>query len=567
MVQSQKSSQDAVSGLQPLSYLNQNQPANVLFVRQPRAPLPTDRRYKFGTLWLDTVANAVYSLVKVQNNSASWVSLGMGTSDLDTLTGDSGGPISPTANNIDILGGDLLTVDGSASTLTLNPTTGGYPITPYVVANPGLGGYTSIQTVINELKPLFGPHVIFIQGGALIAENLDFTGFTFGANVHMRGVPLTADGPIDGVTIIGNHIPPTSGRVMIENINLQATSGDVFTSLDAGSAKFLLRNCGSHLTAGDHLFNLPNWVGQIVLEEHVQNAPSIDSGVIIGGPSTQINIRNCYSLGTSISPLTIFKGPTTITNSTFNCLVSLESGANASISGSLFTETLTIKDSAAADITHTTFSTGATPGIIFNSSAISIISDTTINTSGGFAIDGTGGGTLDIASLNFVDVNNIAPTLTLGTIPSFTSPIIRTIDPVTMMALTSNSISAEGTAADVPITINPKGISDVIINNGSVDLIGAASQIKIKGAAVTDFIGQATLVAGTVTIANTNILATDRVFVIRSAINASTALGVLTTSISAGANFTVTALDPTTPASTETNDVSTFDYIIFRQNP
>lgn len=98
---------------------------------------------------------------------------------------------------------------------------------------------------------------------------------------------------------------------------------------------------------------------------------------------------------------------------------------------------------------------------------------------------------------------------------------------------------------------------------GDLVLNGAATQIQMQGGAVTDFIGQATLVAGTVTIANTNIAATDRIFVTRSALNASPALGDLITTISAGVSFTVASYDALGVA--ETTDVSSFDYFIVRE--
>ncbi len=120
MAQAQNVSANAVSGIQPLSYLNQNQPSSVLFVRQKRAPTTNDRRFKFGTLWLDTNGNTVYALVNIANNAAFWSLLGAGSGDLDTLTGDSGGAVVPSSGNINILGGQTTSVVGSGSTLTIN---------------------------------------------------------------------------------------------------------------------------------------------------------------------------------------------------------------------------------------------------------------------------------------------------------------------------------------------------------------------------------------------------------------------------------------------------------------
>jgi hypothetical protein len=105
---------------------------------------------------------------------------------------------------------------------------------------------------------------------------------------------------------------------------------------------------------------------------------------------------------------------------------------------------------------------------------------------------------------------------------------------------------------------------DITSTLGNVIINGAAKQLRVHGGAVTDFIGQATLTSGTVTVLNTNIAATDRIFVNRSAVNGSTALGVFKVVISAATNFVITACKPA-DGTTETNDASTVDYFIVRQ--
>ena len=106
---------------------------------------------------------------------------------------------------------------------------------------------------------------------------------------------------------------------------------------------------------------------------------------------------------------------------------------------------------------------------------------------------------------------------------------------------------------------------DVEIAQGNLVIGAVAKQLQMNGGAVTDFIGQATLVAGTVTVANTNIAAGDRVFVTRSDVNGSTALGVLDVSITASTNFIIDARNPA-DATVQTNDISVVDYFIVRQN-
>lgn len=107
---------------------------------------------------------------------------------------------------------------------------------------------------------------------------------------------------------------------------------------------------------------------------------------------------------------------------------------------------------------------------------------------------------------------------------------------------------------------------DITATAGNVIINGAAKQLRVHGGAVTDFIGTATLTSGTTgAIANTNIAATDRIFIQRVAANASTTLGELSYTISAGASFTITSLILGTPGSTQTGDVSTVAYFIVRQ--
>lgn len=97
---------------------------------------------------------------------------------------------------------------------------------------------------------------------------------------------------------------------------------------------------------------------------------------------------------------------------------------------------------------------------------------------------------------------------------------------------------------------NGQRIHQKIINNNDI-------------AAATDFIGTGTLIGGQATILNTNIAASDRIMITRSALNASPALGELIYTINAGVSFVVNSYDASGVA--EATDVSSFTYVIFRQ--
>ena len=83
----------------------------------------------------------------------------------------------------------------------------------------------------------------------------------------------------------------------------------------------------------------------------------------------------------------------------------------------------------------------------------------------------------------------------------------------------------------------------------------AAKQLRVNGGAATDFIGQATLSGGTITVANTNISTADRILISRS--STSSAYGELRVSISAATSFTIT--------SDNGSDNGQVDYFIVRE--
>ena len=127
---------------------------------------------------------------------------------------------------------------------------------------------------------------------------------------------------------------------------------------------------------------------------------------------------------------------------------------------------------------------------------------------------------------------------------------------------TADQVEVAGSAGTLTLSV-----PDPFIAPGSIEAttsLTVNTVIEVNGGAATDFIGSATLVAGTVTVANTNITAADVILVTREGINASTALGVLDTAITPATSFTITALNPT-DGTTQVNDVSTVKYVIVRQ--
>ena len=138
---------------------------------------------------------------------------------------------------------------------------------------------------------------------------------------------------------------------------------------------------------------------------------------------------------------------------------------------------------------------------------------------------------------------------------SGTSPVVPSAGAITMTGGTN--ISTVG------------GTNEITFNlDGAVTLATSLTSplLIVPGGAATDYIGTATLVSGTVTIANTNITANDRIFIQRVGVNASLTAGVLTYTISAGVSFTINSLDTGDLPNVDTTDLSTVAYFIVRQS-
>lgn len=92
----------------------------------PRAPTASDTGYPIGKRWVYTDV-ASYELIGLSTSkgitTANWNLLASDTGPLDTLTGDAGGAISPSAGNITLAGtGGQIATSGAGSTITFSLT-------------------------------------------------------------------------------------------------------------------------------------------------------------------------------------------------------------------------------------------------------------------------------------------------------------------------------------------------------------------------------------------------------------------------------------------------------------
>ena len=160
-----------------------------------------------------------------------------------TITGDSGGALSPTANNWNILGqqaGSLAVMDtiGAGSTLSIENRTW---LTSLVVdASSTVGLRGTFTTISAALTAAVSGQTIFIRPGTYTED------LTLKAGVNLTA--FAGDELTPNVTIIGKCSFSDAGNVTISNIRLQ-TNSDFLLAVTGSSASILrLRNCYLNVT-------------------------------------------------------------------------------------------------------------------------------------------------------------------------------------------------------------------------------------------------------------------------------------------------------------------------------
>jgi hypothetical protein len=299
-------------------------------------------------------------------------------------------------------------------------------------------------------------------------------------------------------------------------------------------------------------------IGNIVTIGSVTAAASMSLLVGTGNFSLDGAATSAYTFAPSTTSGTINFGGT---------------GANTgimTIAGGTGAQTLNIASSTggkAVNIANGASANLVTIGSITGASSMSLLVGT-----GNFSLDGAATSNYTFApsttsgTINFggTGANTGTATILGGTgvqiCNMMASTGVKTLNIATGAAANQVVIGTENTTAKLDL----KAGSGAVNVYGNLSFANVATKMIMNGGAVTDFIGRATLVAGTVTIACTGIAATDRIFVTRYALNGSPALGHLITTISAGASFTIAAYSSTGVAAV--TDVSSVDYVIVGQS-
>ena len=421
-----------------------------------RIPTANDKNYPLGQVWVNKASNNTYTLSSVVNGTANWQATSVG-GDIDSLTGDSGGPVGSLAGNITLTGAGGITISGNpgTSTLTIDGTAVGsdYPISQYTVGPLGVAQYQTIQDAIDAIGNGGSGH-IWLQPG-VYTENLvfpaDFNGSIITGSDDSCGAP----------EIIGNHTPPETGGLCIWRVQMTSAT-DIFTSNVAGSAILLISH--NNYSVNGYIWNIPNWTG-LIAAFAVGDFLAPNDGIIDNstGSSNVLLFQSGMGTGSNVCKI---NGPSSIEGCDINCPMEISAGFTQ-IEGSTFFKPLTLSGTSTGYISYAFLESTGAPAITYTSSGAFNLTGISINTANNPAIEGVlGTGTLTLTGINFNQSSTISPLLNFNG-GTTSSGGFQTLEPTQSSLIDGSTWQANGGDADIDIRLEPKGTGSLELSYGT----------------------------------------------------------------------------------------------------
>lgn len=165
----------AVSALDPLSYLNQNELRYVKKVIAQRAPTVRDKNgYAYGDIWIDQVTDTAYVFSNVTAGDAEWVAMAGGSASLVDLDADSGSA-SPSSQVITLAGtANQISTSASGDTVT-------FAVPSSFVAPGSVTATTTVTATLGAITATNGNLVLGTAGNKIVSSSVAST-TTAGAN-------------------------------------------------------------------------------------------------------------------------------------------------------------------------------------------------------------------------------------------------------------------------------------------------------------------------------------------------------------------------------------------------
>ena len=430
-----------------------------------RAPTSSDKAYVKGTLWLDTLATTAY----MWPGTGNWIALGSGTvGAIVTLTGDSGGAISPVAGNIDILGGSGVSVVGTAGTLTISLTGGGVamdsfvpdagtnPVVPTALGAVTMAGTANQITTTGGLNTLtFSIPAVFIAPGSIEATTTALIG---------TGLTVTTGGIlVSGGDIINSHSDAATD-VTIEVTNSDNTSGTSRAGVEIAT--------GGASSGDPYLSFQISGVGASTMTLGLDNSASdlfVISTSATVGTSNALTLTQAGALSATTS-VTAGNGIT----ATLGDIVASAGNISATLGSLSGATTVT----AGTGITSTTGNIVATAGAVNAGTSMTATLGNITATNGNLVL-GTAGNKIvstSVASTTTAGANSFGTvTLSGGTATISTSSVTAS----SIIILTRQSVGATGAAA-----LGELSVGTIVASTSFI--INAWSQADATALAATD---------------------------------------------------------------------------------
>lgn len=412
--------QESVSGIQTLSYLNQQEELKPISIVAKRDPNINDKRYPIGTEWINKKDNHVYKLTSAPVGMPNWE------------------PVSQSAG-------------GSA------------PVSKYIVDADGTGDYLTIQAAITAANAAGLPATVYVRPGTYTED------LTFYAGIEVVGAINIVD--TGNLIIIGTHIPPAAGNISIGRATLQSAT-DIFNSAAAGTGTIYLFECSMNVTNG-YTFNLPNWVG--TLEANDIGDIGTDNGFVNNTGGATIFTNN-GQVGAGTGNTLTANGDCRFDLTFVNCPVNI-SGGTMFHNFALFSQTLTISGTATGDIFLGDFFTGATPAIVMSSANNINLRNCIIDSSNSPSIDGAGAGVLSFAGMEFLDNSELAATLTLSSASRFATAGVKIVEGTNATMGIATLVAGTVTVNTTAVTANSRIQLTHQNNAGTPDFVSVTARV------------------------------------------------------------------------------------------
>lgn len=211
-----------------------------------RAPSSADVQYSVGQRWVNTIGNATYTLTSFSASAgvttANWQAEGGGTSQLSTLSGDTG-TANPVAGNIQIAGGAGVVTSASGAVVTVSLTGGGVAIDSFVPDTgtnpvvPSATGSVTMAGTANQITTTGGLNTLTYSLPATLIAPGSVAATTF---IETLGGNITAQNTAPGSVVTNSSqnlsAAASSDAQMVSVVN-SGTAGDPYFRATVSGAK------------------------------------------------------------------------------------------------------------------------------------------------------------------------------------------------------------------------------------------------------------------------------------------------------------------------------------------